>query len=56
MENTTPYKRNGRKQAFLKHETEYSTKETSKHNTEKHKDSSESSDNNQKKKKYKPYE
>ena len=41
---------------FSKHETESSSKESTKHNTKKHKDSSESSDSSQKKKKYKPYE
>ena len=41
---------------FSKHETEYSSEESTKRNTKKHKDSSESSDSSQKKKKYKPYE
>ena len=41
---------------ILKHDIESSSEESTKHNTEKHKDSSESSDSNQKKKIYKPYE
>ena len=53
---TTPYKCKVRKLKFLKHEIESSSEESTKHNTEKHKDSSESSDSNNKKKKYKPYE
>ena len=56
MARTTPYKRKGRKLEFSKHETKSSSKESSKHNTKKYKDSSESSDSNQKKMKYKLYE
>ena len=56
MERTTPYKRKVEKLDFSKHETESSSEESAKHNTEKHKYSSESSDSNQKKKKYKSYE
>ena len=41
---------------FYKLHTVSSSEESTKHNTEKHKDSSESSDRNQKKNKYKPYE
>ena len=56
MEKTTPCKCKGRKMEFSKHETKSSSEESTKHNTKKHKDSSGSSDNNQTKKKYKPYE
>ena len=56
MERTPPYKGKLRKLEFSKHETESSSEESAKHNTEKYKDSSESSDSNQKKKKYKLYE
>ena len=46
----------GKKTGFSRHENESSSEESTKHNTEKHKDSSESSDSNQNKNKYKPYE
>ena len=50
---TTPCKCKVKKLEFSKHETESSSEESAKHNTEKYKDSSESSDSNQKKKRYK---
>ena len=56
MEKNTTYKRKGRKLEFSKHEVESSSEESTKHNTYKHQNSSKSSDSNQKKKKYKPYE
>ena len=56
MSRTTPYKCTVRKLEFSKHEIASSSEELAKHNTEKYKDSSESSDSNQKKNKYKPYE
>ena len=56
MEITTPYKCKVRKMEFSKNETESSSEESAKHETEKYKDSSESGDSNQKKNKYKSYE
>ena len=56
MEKTTPYKHKGRKLEFFKHEDESSSEESTKHNTEKHKDFTKSSESNQKKNNYKPYE
>ena len=56
MSRTTPYKCKVRKLEFSKHETVSSSEELAKHNTEKYKDSHESSDSNKKKKKYKLYE
>ena len=43
MEKTAPYKRKGRKVEFSKHDTKYSSEESSKNNIKNHKDSSESS-------------
>ena len=40
MERTTPYTCKVGKLEFYKHETESSSEESTKHNTEKHKDSS----------------
>ena len=56
MARTTPYKRKVIKLEFSKHEIESPSEGYPKHTTEKYKDSSESSDSNQKKKKYKLYE
>ena len=56
MARIAPYKRKVRKLEFSNHETRSSNEESTKHNKEKYKDSSESSDSNQQKKKYKPYE
>ena len=56
MARTAPYKCKVRKLEFSNHETESSSEESTKHSNEKYKDSSESSDNNQRKNKYKPYE
>ena len=46
----------GKKNGFSRHENESSSEQSTKNNTQKHKDSIESSDSNQKKKKYKSYE
>ena len=51
-----PYKRKVIKLEFSKHEIESPSEGYPKHTTEKYKDSSESSDSNQKKMKYKLYE
>ena len=56
MEKYTPYKRKGRNLEFSSHGVEYSSEESSKHHIEKNQDSSEISDLNKKKRKYKPYE
>ena len=56
VEITTPYKYKVRKLEFSNHETESSSKESTKHSKEKYKDPSESGDSNKKKKKYKPYD
>ena len=56
MEKNAPYKLKGRKLESSKHESQSSSEESTKHNIEKHKDNSESSDGNQKTKKYKSYE
>ena len=51
MEKPTPYKCMGRKMGFSSHVVEYSSQESTKNHTKNYQDSSESSDNNQKKKK-----
>ena len=56
IEKTTPYKCKWRKRKFSKHEAKSSSEESTMHNTEKHQDSSESTDSNQNKNKYKPHE
>ena len=56
MERTTLYKHKVRKLEFSKLETESSSRESTKHNIEKHKYSSESNDSNQRRKKQKPHE
>ena len=56
MEKTAPQKHKGRRLEFFEHKIESSSEESSKHNREKHQDSSEISDSNQNKNKYKSYE
>ena len=56
MARIAPYKRKVRKLEFSNHETGSSNEESTKHNKEKYKDSSESSNTNQQKHKYKLYE
>ena len=56
MEKNAHYKLKGRKLESSKHESQFSSEESTKHNTKEHKDNSESSDSNQKMKKYKSYE
>ena len=56
MARTALYKRKVRKLEFSNHETESSSEESTKHSNEKYKDSSESSNTNQQKQKYKLYE
>ena len=56
MPKNTPYKFKGRKLEFSSHKAETSSEESVKYHTEKQQYSIESSDDNKKKKKYKPYE
>ena len=55
MTKTAPYKRKGRKLEFSSHKPDTSSEESAKHHI-KQKESSECSDENKNKKKYRPYE